>query len=183
MLLFLVSRSLVDIQTCESKEELELLAPNFTATISHFGQVLTVELGQGGEGRTVTMENREEFVHKLYDWMLTGCIADQLQSLRDGFTFLIPLMKLEGFTPYELELILSGQPNIDVSYLQKRTTYFDYRSDSEQVKWMWEVLDEFSEAERAKFLQFATGSGCVPVGVDDWQLRIRRGTSGKDFTV
>lgn len=142
-----------------------------------------MELGQGGEERTVTMENREEFVHKLYNWILTGCIMDQLQSLREGFAFLIPRAKLTSFTPFELELVLSGQPEIDVAYLQEHTSYVNYTRDSEPVKWLWEVLSEFSQAERGKFLQFSTGSGCLPVGVEDWRFRIRRGTNGKDVVV
>lgn len=149
--------------------------------MSHFGKVVTVELGQGGEERTVTMQNREEFVYKLYNWMLTGCIVDQLQSLREGFNFLIPPAKLTGFTPYELELVLSGQLNIDMDYLQDHTSYLSYTRDSEPVEWLWEVLSEFSQAERGKFLQFTTGSGCLPVGIDNWQLRIRRGNNGKDI--
>ena len=68
----LLSRSLVEIMLCESEEDLELLAPNFTATSSHFGLVETVELEVGGEGRRVTMDNRMEFVHKLFNWLLTG---------------------------------------------------------------------------------------------------------------
>lgn len=58
--------------TCEADEELELLAPNFTATSSHFGRVDTVELVEGGEGRTVTLANKEEFVQELRNWLLTG---------------------------------------------------------------------------------------------------------------
>ncbi len=65
-------RSLVEILSCESSEDLEALAPNFTATSSHFGLVETVELEVGGAGRRVTMDNRREFVQKLFNWLLTG---------------------------------------------------------------------------------------------------------------
>ncbi len=69
---FFVRRSLVEILSSGSVEDLEMLAPNFTATSSHFGLVETVELEAGGEGRRVTMENRSDFVSKLYNWLLTG---------------------------------------------------------------------------------------------------------------
>lgn len=164
---------------CETSDELELLALNFTTTMSHFGQVVTVELGQGGGMRTVTLQNREEFVQKLYDWVLTGCIAKQLKSLREGFNYLIPASKLTDFVPLELELVLSGQRNIDVTYLQQQTLYVNYTRDSDQVRWLWEVLRELPEVKRANFLQFITGSGCVPEGVSDWKLKIQRGTNSK----
>lgn len=48
------------------------LSVNFTATQAHFGALHTIELEHGGEQRMVTMDNREEFVHKLYNWHLTG---------------------------------------------------------------------------------------------------------------
>ena len=62
----------MEILSCRTDEEVELLAPNFTATTSHFGRVGTVELGEGGEERRVTLGNRGEYVQKLRDWLLTG---------------------------------------------------------------------------------------------------------------
>ena len=165
------------VQSCNTSEELELLAHNFTATVSHFGKVVTVELGQGGVERTVTLENREEFVHKLYNWMLVDCISDQLKSLRKGLNFLISGDILTDFTPYELELALSGQRVIDVHYLQENAAYEDYTKHSQQVRWLWKVLEEFSQAERSKFLQFTTGCGCVPVGVQGWRIKIQMGAA------
>ena len=48
------------------------LSVNFTATQAHFGALHTIELEHGGEHKMVTMDNREEFVQKLYNWHLTG---------------------------------------------------------------------------------------------------------------
>lgn len=56
----------------QSEEDLEQLADNFTAVRSHFGALHTVELEQGGESRKVTMANRHDFVHKLFNWHLLG---------------------------------------------------------------------------------------------------------------
>ena len=74
----------MDILSCENSDELELLATNFTATSTHFGLVETVELGVGGEGRRVTMDNREEFVQKLFNWLLTGEEGWRVGSLQSG---------------------------------------------------------------------------------------------------
>ena len=175
----LTCRSLVKLLACETSEELEPLALNFTTTMSHFGQVVTVELGQGGGMRTVTLQNREEFVQKLYSWVLTECIAKQLHALREGFNYLIPATKLADFVPLELELVLSGERSIKVAYLREHTSYTYYTRDSEPVVWLWEVLEELAEDKRASFLQFVTGSGCVPASVDEWKLTVQRGGNSK----
>ena len=63
---------MIEILNSESEEALEQLSVNFTATRAHFGALHTIELESGGEHRMVTMANREEFVHKLHSWHLTG---------------------------------------------------------------------------------------------------------------
>ena len=65
-------RGLIEILNSTSEEALVQLSVNFTATQAHFGALHTIELEHGGEQRMVTMDNREEFVHKLYNWHLTG---------------------------------------------------------------------------------------------------------------
>ena len=62
----------MELQSCESQEALEQLAMTFTASRANFGALETVELERGGEGREVTLENKAEFVNKLYKWHLTG---------------------------------------------------------------------------------------------------------------
>ncbi|CAN0055567.1 unnamed protein product, partial [Sphacelaria rigidula] len=66
----------------------------------------------------------------------------------------------------ELELLLCGIPEIDVSEWKRHTRYLgDYRRSAEEhrvIKWFWEVLDEFSEEEKARFLQFCTGTSRLP---------------------
>ena len=67
-----IHRGLVEILNSDSEEALEQLSVNFTATRAHFGALHTIELECGGEHKMVTMANREEFVHKLHSWHLTG---------------------------------------------------------------------------------------------------------------
>lgn len=38
-----------------------------------------------------------------------------------------------------------------------------YNAHSDQVKWLWEVLESLENSERAEFLQFVTGSSKVPL--------------------
>ena len=78
--------------------------------------------------------------------MWTGCIQEQLVSLKRGFNLLIPHDKLEHFSPHELEVILSGQPVISIDFIKRRTVHHGYSQSSAVVQWLWEVLESFSQA-------------------------------------
>jgi E3 ubiquitin-protein ligase HUWE1 len=47
--------------------------------------------------------------------------------------------------------------------LKENTLYTGYNPNSPVIKWLFEVLEEFDNSERAEFIQFVTGSSKVPV--------------------
>lgn len=47
--------------------------------------------------------------------------------------------------------------------LKENTVYQNYTAETPVVKWLFEVLEEFENSERAEFIQFVTGSSKVPV--------------------
>ena len=47
--------------------------------------------------------------------------------------------------------------------LKANTEYSGYQASSPQVQWLWEVLEQLENSERAEFLQFVTGSSKVPL--------------------
>jgi E3 ubiquitin-protein ligase HUWE1 len=76
---------------------------------------------------------------------------------------LIPGNLLKIFDARELELMISGMPDIDLIDLRNNTEYINYTKDSQVIKWFWEVLESFDRSEKANFLQFVTGSSKVPI--------------------
>ena len=74
-----------------------------------------------------------------------GCIREQLGSLMQGFTSLVPSSQLESFSAHELEVVLSGQPTIDMQFLRSRTKFTGYSASSNVVQWLWQVLAEFTQ--------------------------------------
>ena len=74
-----------------------------------------------------------------------GCIREQLGSLMQGFTSLVPSSELESFSAHELEVVLSGQPTIDLQFLRSRTKFTGYSASSNVVQWLWQVLTEFTQ--------------------------------------
>lgn len=47
--------------------------------------------------------------------------------------------------------------------LKANTEYSGYSASSPQVQWLWEILEQLENSERAEFLQFVTGSSKVPL--------------------
>merc|ERR1712196_80118 len=66
----------------------------------------------------------------------------------------------------ELEFLFTGTQTIDVEDWKRHTEYVGglakKGTEHEVVRWFWEVLDEFSEEQRTRLLQFSTGSSRVP---------------------
>lgn len=50
-----------------------------------------------------------------------------------------------------------------VNDLKNNTEYQGYNANSQQVLWLWEILESLENSERAEFLQFVTGSSKVPL--------------------
>ena len=69
-----------------------------------------------------------------------------MDSLERGFSLLVPHDQLEHFSPHEMEVVLSGQPIIELNFIKSRTTIRGYSRSSEIVQWLWEVLESFSQA-------------------------------------
>ena len=51
-----------------------------------------------------------------------------------------------------------GRPKVNVDLLKKHTKYSGgLNEDSKRIKMFWEILKEFSEEERLKFIRFCWG--------------------------
>ncbi len=57
-------------------------------------------------------------------------IKTQIESFLDGVNTVLPLEYLKIFTADELELLISGMPEIDVEDLENNTEYVNYTKDS-----------------------------------------------------
>merc|ERR1711881_121736 len=90
-------------------------------------------------------------------------IKEQLTAFLDGSYGIIPQNLISIFDEQELELLISGISQIDIDDLRANSDYYKYSSSSLQVQWFWRALRSFSQTERAKFLQFVTGTSHVPL--------------------
>merc|ERR1712096_503075 len=82
----------------------------------------------------------------------------------DGLHELMPPDLISIFTEKELELLISGLPDIDLDDLRANTEYTNWRASDPQIEWFWTILKEFMPEEKASFLQFISGTSKVPIG-------------------
>ncbi|KAG1839040.1 hypothetical protein DFJ58DRAFT_860626 [Suillus subalutaceus] len=118
----------------------------------------------GGESIPVTQENKREFVQLSANFRLYSSISKQIENLVSGFQEIIPNELITIFNEQELELLISGTPDIDVDEWRAATEYSGYTSSDPVIVWWWRALKSFNREERAKVLSFATGTSRVPLG-------------------
>lgn len=75
----------------------------------------------------------------------------------------MPAELIAIFNEQELELLISGLPDIDVDDWRNNTEYHNYSASSAQIQWFWRAVRSFDKEERAKLLQFVTGTSKVPL--------------------
>uniref|UniRef100_A0A670Z9I9 HECT-type E3 ubiquitin transferase n=1 Tax=Pseudonaja textilis TaxID=8673 RepID=A0A670Z9I9_PSETE len=136
----------------------------FIQDMEILGKVTTHELKEGGENLRVTEENKEEYIMLLTDWRFTRGVEEQTKAFLDGFNEVAPLEWLRYFDEKELELMLCGMQEIDLSDWQKNTIYRHYTKSSKPIQWFWQVVKEMDNEKRVRLLQFVTGTCRLPVG-------------------
>uniref|UniRef100_A0AAR2JAT9 E3 ubiquitin-protein ligase n=1 Tax=Pygocentrus nattereri TaxID=42514 RepID=A0AAR2JAT9_PYGNA len=136
----------------------------FAQDMEILGKVSTHQLKDDGENELVTRENKEEYISLLTDWRFTRGVEEQTKAFLDGFNEVVPLEWLRYFDEKELELMLCGMQEIDLSDWQKNTIYRHYTKNSKQIHWFWQVVKEMDNEKRIRLLQFVTGTCRLPVG-------------------
>ncbi|XP_023632661.1 E3 ubiquitin-protein ligase UPL1 [Capsella rubella] len=126
-------------------------------------EVTDYELKPGGRNIRVTEETKHEYVDLVAGHILTNAIRPQINAFLEGFNELIPRELVSIFNDKELELLISGLPEIDFDDLKTNTEYTSYTAGSPVIHWFWEVVKAFSKEDMARFLQFVTGTSKVPL--------------------
>jgi hypothetical protein len=140
------------------------LGLTFSLDADVFGRLETVELKRNGAQVTVTDANKHEYVQLVAEARTTGAVAQQLRSFAAAFWDILPRQYVGIFMPDELELLISGQPTIDVDDWQRHSTAVGFAPDAVELKWFWQVVRSFSFIDQQRLLQFATGCPNVPAG-------------------
>lgn len=150
-------------QILETPLELIGVELTFTAETDNFGVVDVIDLIPNGRNVDVTDVNKPEYVKLLAHHRMTTAIKVQIDSFLEGFHELVPPELISIFDAQELELLISGLPDIDLDDLRANTDYHGYKVTDQIICSFWKVLREMNKEERAAFLQFVTGTSKVPL--------------------
>lgn len=128
-----------------------------------FGRSQVIDLIPNGRSVPVTEETKDKYVRLVCQHRMTTAIESQIKSYLAGFYELVSPELIAIFSPRELELLISGLPDIDVHDLKKNTDYVGWKATDKEIEWFWSILFALSRNEIAAFLQFVTGSSKVPL--------------------
>ncbi|CAI5727852.1 unnamed protein product [Hyaloperonospora brassicae] len=147
----------------KENDGVDALGLDFTVTNRKLnGEVETIDLKEGGKDIELSDENKQEYIYLRLRYIMLDSYAEQLQHLMAGVFEVIPQELILVFDYQELELVLCGVPSIDVEDWKAHTQVSDELPE-ELLSWFWETVEAFSDEERARLLQFTTGSSRVPV--------------------
>ncbi|KAK4198469.1 putative E3 ubiquitin-protein ligase TOM1-like protein [Triangularia verruculosa] len=141
----------------------DIITETFSVEDDEFGAKKTVDLIPDGRDIPVTEENKAEYVRLIVEHKLLSSVKDQMEHFLKGFHDIIPEELIAIFNEQELELLISGLPDIDVDDWKSNTEYHNYTAASQQIQWFWRAVRSFDKEERAKLLQFVTGTSKVPL--------------------
>ena len=141
----------------------DVITEDFSVETDDYGEHKVIDLIENGHNIPVTEENKQEYVKLVVEYRLQTSVAEQMNNFLAGFHDMIPKDLVLIFDEQELELLISGLPDIDVSDWKSNTEYHNYSPSSIQIQWFWRAVMSFDNEERAKLLQFATGTSKVPL--------------------
>ncbi|XP_067942124.1 E3 ubiquitin-protein ligase HACE1-like [Watersipora subatra] len=152
----------------------------FSVENNAFGVQEMIALKKDGSKLPVTEENKKEYVQLVTELRMTRSIQPQINSFLQGFHKFIPERLVHIFDEFELELLMSGLPDIDVGDWKQNTDYIGFSEEDSTVQWFWQLLLEMDREERVQILQFSTGSSRVPFGGFG---HLRGGDGEQKFTI
>ncbi|CAO3618633.1 unnamed protein product [Mucor hiemalis] len=148
----------------------DVLELTFSVDDDRFGEMVTVDLKEGGRDIEVTEENKAEYVEYVTEWRISKRVEEQFKAFKEGFNQLIPQDLINVFDERELELLIGGIAEIDVDDWKKHTDYRGYTEQDDVIQWFWKCIRTWDSEKKSRLLQFTTGTSRIPVnGFKDLQ--------------
>ncbi|XP_046885938.1 probable E3 ubiquitin-protein ligase HECTD2 [Hypomesus transpacificus] len=158
-----LARGLGDLLSYEGNVEEDFYL-TFQVFQEELGVVKSTNLKAGGDRIPVTKLNRKEYVQLYVDFLLNRSIYKQFAAFYHGFHSVCASDALLLLRPEEVEMLVCGSPELDMTALQRAAQYEGYNKTDPTVRCFWEVVLAFPLELQKKLLHFATGSDRIPVG-------------------
>jgi hypothetical protein len=158
-------------------EELDL---NFTTDEKIFDSTTNIELIPSGKDIMLNSTNITDYINAQTKYRLFYRTQKQIAALLKGFYELIPLDIIIPLDYNELKLLMHGIKTYDINDWKLNTLYqgeFSNLNNVEQItnffnqdnnnykciKWFWEIIENFDNDKKQKFIQFVSGSSSIPI--------------------
>lgn len=128
-----------------------------------FGKQTIFDMIPNGRNIPVTEENKADYVRLVTEVRMTKTIEKQIEAFKAGFYELIPHEDVKIFNELELELLMSGLPDIDMADLKANVEYTGYTASSPQINWFWRCVSNMDQEDLARLVMFVTGTSKVPL--------------------
>ncbi|CAK56001.1 unnamed protein product (macronuclear) [Paramecium tetraurelia] len=134
----------------------------FSITQEFYGQIVEFDLIPNGRQINVTNENKISYINLYCHFRLNKQIKEQSQIFRAGLEQVIDPEKFKLFTNQELQLLISGQPVIDIQDLISNTKYQGYQPYDKTIEDFWSVVNDFEYEQQSQFLFFFSSCSRAP---------------------
>uniref|UniRef100_A0A8D3DX83 HECT-type E3 ubiquitin transferase n=1 Tax=Scophthalmus maximus TaxID=52904 RepID=A0A8D3DX83_SCOMX len=141
----------------------DILELTFTVNEEVFGQITERELKPGGANIPVSEKNKKEYIERMVKWRIERGVVQQTESLVRGFYEVVDARLVSVFDARELELVIAGTAEIDLSDWRNNTEYRGgYHDNHIVIRWFWAAVERFNNEQRLRLLQFVTGTSSIP---------------------
>ncbi|KAM9327636.1 E3 ubiquitin-protein ligase HECW2 [Pholidichthys leucotaenia] len=141
----------------------DILDLTFTVNEEVFGQITERELKPGGANIPVSEKNKKEYIERMVKWRIERGVVQQTESLVRGFYEVVDARLVSVFDARELELVIAGTAEIDLSDWRNNTEYRGgYHDNHIVIRWFWAAVERFNNEQRLRLLQFVTGTSSIP---------------------
>ena len=156
-------------QTSANEELSTLVSDRMFTFITADGR--TVEAVPNGSLKPVTVSNAYEYVQRVYELRIHE-FDSQIDAMIAGLASQVPINILRLFTWQELELLVVGKSEIDLYLLRRVTVYSSpYHAGHPTVRYFWQMMENFSQPERAAMLKFVWSRERLPLRVEDFPCK------------
>lgn len=146
-----------------SDEELEALNLTFSVDEKIDERNISIDLIPNGSIILVNNSNKLKFVHEVSNFKLNRLINIQSNSFLNGLFEMISKEWLAMFNPYELQMLISGEKDVNINDLKENVEYGGYIQNDQTICDFWEIVEEMSSTERFQLVKFVTSVPRAPL--------------------
>ena len=153
------------LKTCVEEKGSGMEDLTFTEEEYLGDRVKVVDLVPNGSKTPVTEKNKTDYLIALAQYRLCDKFRDQTELFLSGLHSIVPDNLLSMFDESELELLLCGVQEYDLlDWKSHHEVIVEGMLSKRTVEWFWTAVTNFTSEQRAKLLQFSTGSSHLPPG-------------------